>query len=125
VSTLNLTSEQNLTILRRNSVSTRIALHTELPVSVQKSVTQKRVATLNLTSEQNLTIQRKNSSSTRIALHTELPVSVRKSVTQKRVARMLLCSEQNLTMVAVGGRRLQEHVEALALRIEELEKSRA
>ena len=41
---------------RRNSSSSRIALHTEQPVSVRKSVTRKRVAMLSVNSELSITV---------------------------------------------------------------------
>jgi BMFP domain-containing protein YqiC len=78
-------------------------LHTEQAISVRRQVTQKRVTALNLNSEQ--------------------AISVRRKVTQKRVALLNLNSEQSFTLVTSGTRRLREQLEALAARVEELEKT--
>jgi len=56
VSSLNVCSEQSITLNRRRYNSSRIVLHTELPTSVQKRVTQKRVSLLSVNPEQSLTI---------------------------------------------------------------------
>jgi hypothetical protein len=56
VSLLSVGSEQNITLLRKKDISTRLVLHTEQALSSRRQLTQKRVSVLSLNPEQSFTL---------------------------------------------------------------------
>jgi len=56
VASLNVCSEQHITLNRKTESSTRIALFAELPITLQRRTTQRRVSLLSVNAEQSLTL---------------------------------------------------------------------